>query len=76
MKTMIAKELYDKLEKDEVCLIDVREASEYSEAYIQKYHHIPLKELSLSKLPTQSKPIVFQCAAGVRSAKSCKLLLK
>jgi len=75
MKTISSKELKEKLDKKQVCLIDVRELWEYKLKNIEEAHHIPLSELSIDKLPTRSLPIVIHCAAGVRSAKACEMLL-
>ena len=75
MKTMSAAKLKDKLSKKQVCLIDVRELWEYEMQNIEGAYHIPLKDLSIEKLPNRSMPIVIHCAAGIRSAKACEKLL-
>ncbi len=75
MKIMKADELHEKLCKKSVTLIDVRELWEYNMLHIKEAHHIPLGEFSIKKLPQSSLPIVIHCAAGIRSAKACQMLL-
>src|SRR5260221_47944 len=75
-KKITAQELKDKLNKDEVCLIDVRDLSENQAESIEKATLIPLAELSVAKLPTTSKMIVCHCRFGKRSQEACEKLLQ
>src|SRR5579863_1996826 len=75
-KKMTAAELKEHLNKDDVCLIDVRELSENQAECIEKATLIPLAELSVEKLPTTVKPIVIHCRFGKRSQDACEKLLK
>lgn len=69
------EELKEKLEKEEVQLIDVREPFEWEICHIEGAKLIPL-----SQLPSRiheldpTKPIVVYCHSGYRSAQAVKLL--
>lgn len=76
MKTMTVPELKKLMEKDEVLLIDVRESVEHKEECIEGACLIPLGEISLEKLPSESRPIVIHCHSGKRSVEACKKLLE
>jgi rhodanese-related sulfurtransferase len=76
IKTIRASELKKKLDKDQVLLIDVREAAEHRSECIDGACLIPLADLSLDKLPTTEKSIVIHCGSGRRSADACRKLLK
>lgn len=58
-------------------LVDVREASEVAEGYIEGAIHIPVRELTanLDKLPAKDQPIVIYCGSGHRSAIATTALL-
>jgi rhodanese-related sulfurtransferase len=76
MKEIKANDLKEKLDKNEVLLIDVREPHEYKAASIEGAHLIPLGDISLDKLPSQSLPIVIHCRSGKRSKEACTKLLE
>lgn len=64
--------------KDHAVIIDVREADDWNEHHIHGALRIPLSQLNerLHELePYKNKPIITQCAAGMRSAQA-QLLLK
>ncbi|MEX2238368.1 MAG: rhodanese-like domain-containing protein [Dehalococcoidia bacterium] len=63
------KEAQEKLDKGEVALIDVREPVEFAAGRLPGATLIPVNSIPARKdeLP-QSKPILFVCATGQRSA--------
>lgn len=75
VKTINVADLKEKLNNQEVSLIDVRELVEYRAEYIEEASLIPLAEISQEKLLTTSKPIVIHCRSGKRSEDACKKLL-
>lgn len=75
MKTITASELKNKLDKDEVLLIDVREPAEHRSECIEGSFLIPLGEISVERLPSTKRPIVIHCRSGTRSADACVKLL-
>ncbi len=75
MKTITVAELKERLSKDEILLIDVREPEEHQAASIEGACLIPLGELSLERLPATTKPIVIHCRSDKRSSFACALLL-
>lgn len=76
MKIMTAEELRERLNKGDVCLIDVREPGEYKTECIDEACLIPLGEFSADKLPSTDKAIVIHCRSGRRSADACAKLLQ
>ncbi|MGF1513763.1 MAG: rhodanese-like domain-containing protein [Elainellaceae cyanobacterium] len=63
-----ASEVKEKLERDEVVLIDVRTPQEYALEYIVGAMLFPMFSFDPRKLPLQGhKPIVFYCRSGKRS---------
>lgn len=75
MKIITAKELKERLDRNEVLLVDVREPSEHQSEYIEGASSIPLAEISLENMPNTSQPIVIHCLSGRRSADACAKLL-
>jgi rhodanese-related sulfurtransferase len=75
MKLITASELKNKLAKDEILLIDVREPAEHKSECIDGACLIPLGEISVEKLPSTKRPIVIHCRSGKRSADACTKLL-
>lgn len=75
MKTITASELKNKLDKDEVLLIDVREPAEHRSECIEGSYLIPLGEISAERLPSTKRPIVIHCRSGKRSTDACVKLL-
>lgn len=76
MKTIKASELKERLDKNEVLLIDVREPAEHRSESIEGACLIPLGEITIEKLPSTKKNIVIHCRSGKRSAEACAKLLK
>lgn len=76
MKLIKPDELKQKLENDEVLLIDVREPFEHKVESIESACLIPLSEISFEKLPSIKRPIIIHCKSGKRSADACNILLK
>ncbi|MHC0448513.1 MAG: rhodanese-like domain-containing protein [Candidatus Lariskella arthropodorum] len=74
-KSITSSELKEKIDKNEVLLIDVRERSENKSESIEGACSIALDEIALEKLPSNSKPIVLHCESGTRSIEACKKLL-
>lgn len=72
MYGITAIDLKEKLDRQEVLLIDVREPEEYAREFIEGAHLIPLGNLSLKDLPKTDLPIVFYCALGRRSQEACR----
>ncbi|GAB63783.1 MAG: rhodanese-like domain-containing protein [Candidatus Jettenia sp.] len=68
-----AKELIDH-EKD-IFILDVRTEEEYDKVHLKSANLIPIQELeqNIERIP-KDKQVIVHCAAGVRSAKACKLL--
>lgn len=57
-------------------LLDVREASEFSEGKLAYTHHIPLGDLEHKfSVLSQETPIIVYCRSGGRSRKACEFLL-
>lgn len=75
MKSIKVHELKKLLDKDAVHLIDVREHDEHKSEHIKGSCLIPLSELSIEKLPSNTKPIVIYCRSGKRSSVACVKLL-
>lgn len=62
----------------DLCLIDVRELSEWNEARIPGAIHIPKDEIPArinSCVPDKSQPIYLHCKAGGRSMTSAQCLM-
>lgn len=75
MKIITVTKLKDKLDRDEVVLIDVREPAEHRSECISEACLIPLGEISCERLPSRSRPIVLHCRSGKRSKDACEKLL-
>lgn len=75
MKNITVSELKQRLDKDEILLIDVREPVEHKSQRIEGACLIPLGEITVEKLPSTHRPIVIHCRSGKRSADACKKLL-
>jgi len=75
--TVLAKEAYERAQKGEIRLIDVREAGEWAHMHVPGAMHAPLSSLaeSLPQLPTD-KPLVFYCLSGKRSQSAIKICRK
>jgi rhodanese-related sulfurtransferase len=75
MKIITAIDLKNRLDKDEVLLIDVREVQEHKDASIDGSCLIPLSEINIQTLPATEKTIVIHCRSGKRSADAATKLL-
>lgn len=64
------------LDRDEACVIDVREPHEYHLAHIPGSTLIPLATLSAETLPNHGgKKLVIHCHYGKRGTTACQRLL-
>jgi rhodanese-related sulfurtransferase len=62
-------EVHERLQRDELTLIDVREPHEHAAAAVAGAHLVPLGSLDPKALPgTPGRLVVFLCASGQRSA--------
>lgn len=68
VKTIDAVALQEKILKNEVLLIDVRENDEFSREHISNAISIPLSQLEhyLPHIANETRDIVFQCQKGKR----------
>ena len=76
-KTIGADEAAELAQKPEVFVLDARTPGEYADGHLMNAVLIPHTEVQAraSDLPAdKDKPILCYCAAGVRSAKACKVL--
>lgn len=62
------QEVKEKLDRNEITLIDVRTPFEYGFEHILGALLFPMSSFDPAKLPSQvGKPIVFHCGSGMRS---------
>ena len=75
MQKISAKDLYDKLQAEELRLIDVREVDEFTAGHISGAQNLPLSTLpeNYGKLDKQI-PYHIICQKGGRSARACEFL--
>lgn len=73
MKTINVIDFHNRF--DDFCLVDVRELVEHRSQNIDGSVLIPVGEISVEKLPWQTKPLVLYCRSGKRSADACIKLL-
>lgn len=67
--------LQNRLENEEITLLDVRESTEYEGGHIEGAVNAPLSSLSEIELPyPKDEPIFVICRSGNRSAQAAKLL--
>lgn len=76
MRNISPVDLSHKLANDQVVIVDVREPAEYRSEHIPHSYSLPLGEVSLSKLPTKNKSVVFLCRSGRRSNEACEKFIK
>ncbi|WP_251127397.1 rhodanese-like domain-containing protein [Exiguobacterium sp. s63] len=70
-----AKTLQNKLENEEITLLDVREVSEYEGGHIEGAVNAPLSSLDANELPyPKDEPIYLICRSGNRSAQAASRL--
>lgn len=65
------------INKEDALVLDVRAADEFAAGHLPEARHIPLDSLAgrVSELEAyKDRPILVCCAAGMRSAKGCKVL--
>ncbi len=75
IRTITPQTLAAWLKTEKICVIDVREPDEYHTEHMTESQLIPLGQITVNKLPTQSGPIVIHCQRGKRSAQACEKLL-
>ena len=75
MQKISAKDLYEKLQLEELQLIDVREVDEFTAGHISGAQNLPLSTLpeNYRELDTQI-PYHIICQKGGRSARACEFL--
>ena len=67
--------LQNRLENDEITLLDVREVDEYEGGHIEGAVNAPLSSLNETALPyPKDEPIYVICRSGNRSAQAAQLL--
>ena len=75
MQKISAKDLYDKLQAEELQLIDVREVDEFTAGHVSGALNLPLSSLpeNYGQLDKQI-PCHIICQKGGRSARACECL--
>ncbi|WP_290770269.1 MULTISPECIES: rhodanese-like domain-containing protein [Exiguobacterium] len=69
------KTLQNKLENEEITLLDVRESSEYGGGHVEGAVNAPLSSLNANQLPyPKDEPIYVICRSGNRSAQAASQL--
>ncbi|WP_236634116.1 MULTISPECIES: rhodanese-like domain-containing protein [unclassified Exiguobacterium] len=67
--------LQNRLENEEITLLDVRELDEYEGGHIEGAVNAPLSSLNETELPyAKDEPIYIICRSGNRSAQAAELL--
>lgn len=67
--------LQNKLENEEITLLDVRETSEYDGGHIKESVNAPLSSLDANELPyPKDEPVYVICRSGNRSAQAANRL--
>ncbi|WP_240542842.1 rhodanese-like domain-containing protein [Exiguobacterium qingdaonense] len=70
------KTLQNKLENEEITLLDVREVSEYEGGHIEEAVNAPLSSFDATRLPyPKDAPIYVICRSGNRSAQAAMQLI-
>jgi rhodanese-related sulfurtransferase len=73
-KTVNVKQASELIRDRQVLVIDVREPHEWAEGHIAGARHVPLGTLRANpKVALPDSPVLFVCAAGVRSEAACRL---
>jgi len=68
LKILTPQEVKERLDRNEIVLIDVRTPYEYGFEHIPGALLFPMSSFDAGKLPSQQgKPIVFHCGSGMRS---------
>lgn len=67
--------LQNRLENEDITLIDVREVEEYEGGHIEGAVNAPLSSLNTTELPhVKDEPIYIICRSGNRSAQAAQIL--
>lgn len=75
IKKIDVNTLQNKLENEEITLLDVREVEEYDGGHIEGAVNAPLSSLNAAELPyPKDEPIHVICRSGNRSAQAASLL--
>ena len=76
MQKISAKDLYDKLQTEELQLIDVREVDEFTAGHVSGAQNLPLSSLPENYGQNLDKQIPYHiiCQKGGRSARACEFL--
>ena len=75
MQKISAKDLYDKLQAEELQLIDVRETDEFASGHVAGARNLPLSSLAEHYGQLDKKiPYHIICQKGGRSARACEFL--
>lgn len=75
IKKIDVKTLQNKLENEEITLLDVRESSEYEGGHIEGAVNAPLSSLDANQLPyPKDEPVYVICRSGNRSAQAASQL--
>lgn len=75
MKKISAKDLYEKLQAEELQLIDVRETDEFAAGHVAGAQNLPLSSLAENYGQLDKKiPYHIICQKGGRSARACEFL--
>ena len=61
-------ELVEKMHREEIILVDVREPAEFAAERIHGALNFPLSTFDASAVPVDHRQVVFQCGTGKRSA--------
>ncbi|MCS6958578.1 MAG: rhodanese-like domain-containing protein [Pseudanabaenaceae cyanobacterium SKYGB_i_bin29] len=75
LNLVTAAELKEKLDQDQVLLIDVREPGEFSAERIPGARLIPLSKFDPKHIPATDKEVVLYCRSGKRSEMAAQKLL-
>ena len=75
MQKISAKDLYEKMQAEELQLIDVRETDEFASGHVAGARNLPLSSLAEHYGQLDKKiPYHIICQKGGRSARACEFL--
>lgn len=74
MNKITTTSLKEKIEREDIVIVDVRTENEYREVHIKNSVNIPLDKIEQIKdsILKSKREIVFVCKSGIRSKKACK----
>lgn len=75
-KTIVVNELYEKMNKGAISLIDVRDTSEFKKAFIKGSINLPLDVVCLHPEQFSDEDVYIMCQSGTRSQIACDSLEK